>query len=88
MYSHNIYLFRTVVRRLGKKPGYFLKNKVLTHDSSFKSALKYSWSNIGNQQGDLQRKNVKKTYFMWFFFMFGLGFLVPTLVVRILASRL
>ena len=30
------------------------KNKFLSHDSYFKSALKYSKSNLGNQQGDLQ----------------------------------
>jgi len=30
------------------------KNKFLTYDSDFKSALKYSRSNLGNQQGGLQ----------------------------------
>ena len=30
------------------------ENKFLTHDLYFKSALKYSRSNLGNQQGDLQ----------------------------------
>ena len=32
----------------------------LTHELYFKSALKYFRSNLGNQQGDLQRKNEKK----------------------------
>ena len=36
------------------------KNKFLTHDSYFKSALKYSRSNLGNQQGDIYNEKLQK----------------------------
>ena len=66
------------------------KNKFLTHDSYFKSALKYSRSNLCNQQVYLQKKIKKrkkknpKPHFRWFFHVrFFFGFLMPTLTKRV-----
>ena len=42
--------FRDFIEFFGR---FFILN-FLTYDSYFKSALKYSRSNLGNQQGDLQ----------------------------------
>ena len=36
------------------------KYKFITHDSCFKSALKFLRSNLSNRQGDLQLKIAKK----------------------------
>ena len=51
----------------------------------FLSALKYLRSNLGHQQGDLQckikkKEKTQKPHFRWFF-MLGVGFLVPTLPI-------
>ena len=52
-------------------------------NSYFKSALKYSGSNLGNQQGDLQWKSQKNPFQVGIFMFrfFGLGVLVPTLEI-------
>ena len=61
--------------------GFFILNFFLTHDSHFKSALKYTRSNLGNDHGDLQWKLAKKRknpfqvgFFMFRFLCFLGGF--------------